>query len=215
MGLPVDLFPDVTFPVVSIEVLYPGASPIDMERQVSKILEDELSSLPGLDTVTSYNYDSAAIIVVKFRLGVDVKESEQQVRNRVQNVRNKLPDDAQDPVIRRFDPADLPIVTLAVNSEMNAGDLYDVANETIKPLFARIQDVGLIRITGGRKKEIHVLVDKDKLQERQVSMLQLTKKVADSVQAPWALALMSSQVACLNTENPSIQKALVLVLPLT
>lgn len=178
--MPVDQFPDVTFPVVSIEVLYPGASPIDMERQVSKILEDELSSLPGLDTLTSNNYDSAAIIIMKFRLGVDVKESEQQVRNRVQNIRNKLPDDAQDPVIRRFDPADLPIVTLAVNSKLNAGELYDIANETIKPLFERIQDVGLIRITGGRKKEIHVLVDKDKLQDHQVSMLQLAKKIEET-----------------------------------
>lgn len=178
--MPVDQFPDVTFPIVSVEVLYPGASPVDMERQVSKIVEDELSSLPGLDTLTSNNYDSAAIIIIQFRLGIDIKEAEQQVRNRVQNVRNKLPDDVQEPVIRRFDPADLPILTLAINSQLNAGDLYDVANETVKPMFERIQDVGLIRIVGGRKKEIHVLVDKEKLQDREISMLQVAKKIEDT-----------------------------------
>jgi hydrophobic/amphiphilic exporter-1 (mainly G- bacteria), HAE1 family len=176
----VDQFPDVTFPIVSAEILYPGASPVDMERQVSKILEDELSSLPGLDTLTSNNYDSAAILIIKFRLGTDIKEAEQQVRNRIQNVRNKLPEDAKEPVIRRFDPADTPIMTLAVNSQLNAGDLFDVANETVKPMFERIQDVGLIRIVGGRKKEVHVLVDKQKLQDREISMLQVAKKIEDT-----------------------------------
>ena len=178
--MPVDQFPDVTFPVVSVEILYPGASPVDVERQISKVVEDELSSLPGLETLTSYNYDSAGIIIIKFRLGTDIKESEQQVRNRVQNVRNKLPLDSKEPVVRRFDPADQPILSIAVNSKLNAGELFDIADETIKPLFERIQDVGLIRIIGGRKKEIQVLVDKNKLQDRQISMLQVAKKIEDT-----------------------------------
>lgn len=178
--MPVDQFPDVTFPIVFVEVMYPGASPLDVERQVSKVIEDELSSLPGLDTLSSNNYDSVAAIVVKFRLGVDIKEAEQQVRNRVQNVRNKLPTDAKEPVIRRFDPADQPIMTLAVNSKIDMGHLYDLADETVKPLFERIQDVGLVRIVGGRKREIQVLVDKNKLQDRQISMLQVAKRIEDT-----------------------------------
>jgi hydrophobic/amphiphilic exporter-1 (mainly G- bacteria), HAE1 family len=123
--MPVDQFPDVTFPIVFAEIMYPGASPVDVERQISKIVEDEVSSLSGLETVSSYNYDSVAIIVIKFRLGIDIKEAEQQVRNRIQNVKAKFPKDAKDPVIRRFDPADQPIVTIALNSKMNAADLYD------------------------------------------------------------------------------------------
>ncbi|OFZ29299.1 MAG: NolG efflux transporter [Bdellovibrionales bacterium RIFCSPHIGHO2_01_FULL_40_29] len=178
--MPVDQFPDVTFPVVFIEIIYPGASPIDIERQVTKVIEDQLSSLPGLEDLSSNNFDSAAFVVVKFRLGTDIKEAEQQVRNRVSNVRNKLPMDVQEPVIRRFDPADQPIISLAVSSEMDAGDLYDVVDETIKPYFERVQDVGLVRIIGGRKKEIQVLVDKNKLQDRQISMLQVAKKIEDS-----------------------------------
>lgn len=163
--MPVDQFPDVTFPIVFAEIIYPGASPVDVERQISKIVEDEVSSLSGLETVSSYNYDSVAIIVIKFRLGIDIKEAEQQVRNRIQNIKAKFPKDAKDPVIRRFDPADQPIMTIALNSKMNAADLYDVANEKVKPLLERIQDVGLVRIVGGQKKEIQILVDKNKLQE--------------------------------------------------
>lgn len=178
--MPVDQFPDVTFPVVFVEILYPGASPVDIERQVSKVIEDQLSSLPGLEDLSSFSYDSAAAVVVKFRLGTDIKEAEQQVRNRVQNARNKLPNDVQEPVIRRFDPADQPIVSLALNSTMDAGDLFDVANETVKPLFERIQDVGLVRIIGGQKKEIQVLVDKKKLQDHQISMLQVKKNIEET-----------------------------------
>lgn len=178
--MPVDQFPDVTFPIVFVEVIYPGASPIDVERQISKVIEDEVSSLPGLDTVSSYNYDSVAAVVVKFKLGVDIKESEQQVRNRIANIRNKLPNDAKEPVIRRFDPADQPIITVAVNSDLDPAALYDVANEQVKPIFERVLDVGLIRIVGGQKKEIQVLVDKKKLQERQLSMVQVAKRIEDT-----------------------------------
>lgn len=178
--MPVDQFPDVAFPIVFAEIQYPGASPLDVERQVSKIIEDEVSSLPGLDTVSSYNYDSVAQIVVKFKLGYDIKEGEQQVRNRIQNIRNKLPEDVKEPSIRRFDPADQPIVTFALNSNLTPDELYDVANEQIKPILERIQDVGLVRIVGGQKKEILVEVNKEKLQDRQISMLQVSKRIEDT-----------------------------------
>ncbi len=178
--MPVDQFPDVTFPIVFAQIVYPGASPLDIERQVSKIIEDEVSSLPGLETVTSNNYDSLAVIIVRFKLGYDIKEGEQQVRNRIQNVRRKLPAEIEEPIIRRFDPADQPIVTFALNSKLPADELYDVANEQIKPLLERTQDVGLVSIVGGRKKEILVEVDKDKLQDRQISLLQVSKRIEDT-----------------------------------
>lgn len=178
--MPVDQFPDVTFPIVFAEILYPGASPVDVERQISKIVEDEVASLPGVETVSSYNYDSVAIIVIKFRLGIDIKESEQQVRNRISNIRNKLPLDSKEPTIRRFDPADQPISTIALNSKLNPAELYDIANEQVKPLFERVQDVGLVRIVGGQKKEIHVIVDKNKLQDHRLSMLQVSQKIENT-----------------------------------
>lgn len=179
-NMAVDQFPDVTFPIVFVQVPYPGASPVDVETQVSKIIEDELSSLPGLDKLSSYNYDSISQVVVQFKLGTDIKEGEQQVRNRIQNIRNKFPQDAKEPVIRRFDPADQPIVTFALNSKLDPAELYDIANEQIKPILERTEDVGLVRIVGGRKKEIIVEVDKDKLHDRRISMLQVSKKIEDT-----------------------------------
>jgi len=178
--MPVDQFPDVTFPIVFVEIQYPGASPADVEKQISKIVEDEVSSLSGLESVSSYNYDSLALIVVKFRLGTDIKESEQLIRNRIQNIRTKLPKDVKEPAIRRFDPADQPIITIAMNSSLKADELFDIANEKVKPLLERVQDVGLVRIVGGQKKEIQIVVDKKKLQEYRLSMLQVSKKIEET-----------------------------------
>ncbi len=178
--MPVDQFPDVTFPIVSVYVQYPGASPIDMERQVSKIIEDEVSSLSGLDTLSSNNYDSAALLIIKFRLGIDIKDAEQQVRNRIGNIRSKLPTEIKEPIIRRFDPADQPIIYMAVTSSLPEGELFDLVDQNIKSQFERISDVGQVAIYGGRKKEIHVLIDREKLQDRQISMIQVARRIQET-----------------------------------
>lgn len=178
--MPVDMFPDVTFPVLFVQVTYPGASPIDLEKQVSKPIEDEVGSISGLKTLTSNNLDSVAIIILEFQLGTDIKEVEQEVRNRLGNIRRDLPSEIYEPIIRRFDPADQPIVTLSVTTSLEAGAAYDLANETIKPLFERLNDVGQVDIFGGRKQEIHVLIDKNKLQDRKISMLQVSQRIVDT-----------------------------------
>ncbi|WP_374035675.1 efflux RND transporter permease subunit [Bdellovibrio bacteriovorus] len=178
--MPVDMFPDVTFPILFVQVTYPGASPLDLEKQVSKLIEDEVGSISGLKNLRSNNLDSVAVIVLEFQLGTDIKEVEQEVRNRIGNIRRDLPSEIYEPVIRRFDPADQPIVTLAVTTELDEGAAYDLANEVIKPRFERIKDVGQVDIFGGRKQEIHVLVDKNKLQDRKISMLQVSQRVIDT-----------------------------------
>lgn len=178
--MPVDMFPDVTFPILFVQVTYPGASPLDLEKQVSKLIEDEVGSISGLKNLRSNNLDSVAVIVLEFQLGTDIKEVEQEVRNRIGNIRRDLPSEIYEPVIRRFDPADQPIVTLAVTTELDEGAAYDLANEVIKPRFERIKDVGQVDIFGGRKQEIHVVIDKNKLQDRKISMLQVSQRVIDT-----------------------------------
>jgi HAE1 family hydrophobic/amphiphilic exporter-1 len=178
--MPVDMFPDVTFPVLFVQVTYPGASPIDLEKQVAKPIEDEVGSLSGMKTLTSSNLDGVAIVIIEFQLGTDIKEAEQEVRNRLGNIRRNLPAEIDEPIIRRFDPADQPIVTLAVTSDLPPGEAYDLAHEIVKPQFERIKDVGQVDIFGGRKQEIHVLIDKNKLQDRKISMLQVSKRVFDT-----------------------------------
>ncbi len=176
----VDLFPDVTFPVISIQTLYPGASPQDLEKLVSKPIEDELGSLNGLDKLYSQNAEGVSYVTLSFKIGTDVKEMSQEVRQRLGNIRNLLPDDIKEPIVRKFDPADQPIAIVSVTSSMPPAELYDLVDQTVKNQFETISGVGLVQIVGGRKREVQVLVNKDRLQDRQLSLTQISEKIKNT-----------------------------------
>jgi len=175
--MPVDLFPDVSFPVVVVQVTYPGASPQDMEKLVSQPIEDEVGSLPGLDKLQSLNSESFAFIIMQFKIGTDVKDSEQQIRQRLGNIRQKLPKEIMEPIVRRFDPADQAVFQLALISDLPPAELYDLASETVKPRLETLPGVGQVTLSGGTKREIHVKVDQEKLQDRKLSLLQISEKI--------------------------------------
>lgn len=167
--IPVDLFPDVTFPVVTVNTIYPGASPNEIETLVSKPIEEELSSIGGVKIVRSINRESLSVVVAEFTLSTDIKYAEQQVRDKISFVKSKLPDDIEEPVIRRVDPSAQPIIALAIKSPLKGGALYDLANERIKPLIEQVNQVGRVDVLGGQKREIQVQVDRKKLNNRQLS----------------------------------------------
>lgn len=174
----VDLFPDVTFPVVTVQTPYPGAGPSEVETLVSKPLEDELSTLSGIKRLSSQNREGISIVIAEFTLETDVKYAEQQVRDRVGSTKRKLPTDILEPVIRRIDPADQPILILAVNADLPPGELYDLVNERIKPRLEQVNQVGLVEILGGRKREIQVQLDRNKLKDRELSATLIAGRLA-------------------------------------
>ncbi len=125
--LGLDMFPDITIPVIIATTIYPGAGPQEIETLVSKPLEEELSSLPGVKHLTSSSQDGVSVVVAEYRLGIDIKDAEQLFRARVENARFRLPHDVEPPVIRRIDPADQPQAILALTGDLSAPDLYDLA----------------------------------------------------------------------------------------
>lgn len=175
--LGVDLFPDVTFPVVTVSTPYPGAGPSEIETLVSKPLEDEVSTLSGLKRLSSINQEGLSIVVAEFTLETDVKFAEQQIRDRVSATKRKLPTDIKEPVIRRIDPADQPVVIFAVEADLPTGKLYDVANEVLRPKLESVSQVGLVEVIGGRKREIHIALDRAKLKSREISASQVVARL--------------------------------------
>lgn len=174
----VDLFPDITFPVVTVTTPYPGAGPAEVETLVSKPLEDELSTLAGIKRLSSQNKEGVSVVIAEFTLETDVKYAEQQIRDRVGSTKRKLPDDIKEPVIRRIDPADQPVLILAVNADLPAGELYDLVNERIKPRLEQVNQVGLVEILGGRKREVQIQLDRTKLKSRELSATLIAKQLA-------------------------------------
>lgn len=176
--LPVDLFPDITFPVVTVTTPYPGAGPKEVETLVSRVIEDELSSISGIKNLRSVNKEGASVVIAEFTLKTDVKYAEQQVRDKMGAVRRKLPDDVDDYTVRRIDPSDQPILSLGVTGSLKPSELYDYANEILKPQLQQIEQVGLVEILGGRKREIHVEINQDKLRAYGVSAQQVAQRIS-------------------------------------
>lgn len=176
--LPVDLFPNVTFPIVSVQTIYPGAGPEEVETLISKVLEEEVSTVPGIKSIRSINVEGGSTVVVEFVLSTDIKYAEQQVRDKVSTARNKLPDDLlEDPVIRRIDPADQPIMVLSLQADVDEAKLYDIADDIVKPKIEQADQVGLVQIYGGRKREIHVELDRKKMLQYEVSADQVVRSI--------------------------------------
>jgi HAE1 family hydrophobic/amphiphilic exporter-1 len=172
--LPVDLFPDVTFPVVTVTTPYPGAGPREVETLISKIYEEEFATISGVKTIRSQNQEGVSIVITEFTFSTDIKYAEQQIRDKVSSARAKLPDDIEEPTIRRVDPSDQPIVTIALTANMSEAELYDLADLTVKPKMEQINQVGLVEIIGGRQREVRVDLDLDKMKYRQVSAIQVS-----------------------------------------
>lgn len=175
--LPVDLFPDVTIPVVTVRTTYAGSGPVEIETQITKPLEDALSSVAGIDIMKSTNREGVSQITLEFDLDVDIKYAEQQVRAQIASVRNRLPDDIDEPEIRTVDPADQPILVMALTADLSVAELFDLANEVVKPRISQVNQVGLVEIMGGRKREIQVQLDRDVLISREISAQQVAAQI--------------------------------------
>jgi len=167
--LGVDLYPDVAFPVVSVIVEYPGAGPEEVETQILKPLEDEISTVPGLKQLRGIAKEGVGIFVAEFTLETPAKDAEQQVRDRVGLVKRRLPEAAKEPVICRFDPGDLSQLTISVSADLPPAELFDLADDVVRPALQQVRQVGLVEVLGGRKREIRVDLDRKELARREIS----------------------------------------------
>lgn len=180
--LGIDQFPDVSFPVIAVTTPYRGAGPEEIENLVSKPLEEEIGTLGGLKHVSSINQDGLSVVIAEFSMGSDVKDAEQQVRDRVSLVRPKLPREADVPLIRRFDPADQPVVQMALTTSMTAAATFDLADLEIKPLLAQVPNVSVVELVGGTRREIRVNLDRKRLRRHQVSVTGVSARIAGNSQ---------------------------------
>ncbi len=173
----VDLFPNVTFPIVTVTTPYPGAGPKEVEISVSQPLEDEMSTLPGIKTLRSINREGVSTVVAEFVLETDIKYAEQQVRDRLSSARRKFPDDVEESIIRRIDPADQPILAVTLTADLPEAALFDLADEVIRPKIEQVNQVGLVDIYGGRKREIRVELDRAKLKSHEISASMVANRI--------------------------------------
>src|SRR5438045_4399176 len=130
--LDTDEFPAIDAPIVFVAIAYPGAAPDVVEREVVSRIEDKISGISGVDKLNSSSTDGFAQIVVQFAFSKDVNQATQDVRDAISAVRGQLPAEILEPLVQRFDPNSLPIVSLAITSTtMSATELTQLADQTI------------------------------------------------------------------------------------
>src|SRR5215204_6184409 len=115
-----DEFPDVQNPVVVVSIPYPGASPESVEREVIEPIEEGIASISGVDKIQSNSLDGYGVIITQFEK--DLQEATQQIRDEISEIRNDLPPEMEEPILTRFDPADLPIVSMTMSSSNLSGE---------------------------------------------------------------------------------------------
>nr|WP_280922929.1 efflux RND transporter permease subunit [Rubellimicrobium aerolatum] len=173
--LPIEQFPDVDFPVVAAVVSYPGASPEAVEADVIEPIEEAVSTIAGIDEVQATAQPGAAIVVMFFDLEVNSADAAQDVRDKLAQVEAAFPDAVEEPQILRFDPAEQPIVSLAVTGALEPRELTALAEDVIARRLLAIQGVGRASVVGGTPRQIDVLLDPDRMNAFGIGVEQVTQ----------------------------------------
>src|SRR5262245_37393779 len=142
--LPVDLLPDIAQPTINVRVNYTGVGPLEMEQLVTRPLEQQLSAVSGLDSMSSTSYEGSSNIQMNFTWGHDLNEAMDDIRSRIDRVRGRLPEDAEPPFINKFDPNTFPIMSLAVEStdgKLDRVGLRELGEQILSPRLERTQGV--------------------------------------------------------------------------
>jgi hydrophobic/amphiphilic exporter-1 (mainly G- bacteria), HAE1 family len=158
--LNIDEYPDVSIPIVSIQTVYPGASPDAVEGEVTKVIEEAINTIEGIDRVTSTSLEGVSVVVAEFELDVDNNVAAQDVRSKLDQIRRTLPLDIDPPVIEKFDPSAKPILSLALTStSMARREMTGLADDVVKPALEAVGGVASVQLVGGVEREVQVRLD--------------------------------------------------------
>jgi HAE1 family hydrophobic/amphiphilic exporter-1 len=173
-SLGVDLFPKIDFPTITITVVNPGASPEEIETEVTEKIEEAVNTISGIDELRSTSLEGISQVFVQFLLEKDVNVAAQEVENRVQTVIPNLPETAEQPTVQKLDTDAAPILRIAVSAPTNLRDVTEVAKNKIKERIESVNGVGQVSIIGGRERQINVWVDPDKMRSYSVTPVEIT-----------------------------------------
>ena len=161
--LPVDLLPDISQPTVTVNVAYAGVGPLEMEELVTRPLEGALSATSGVEQITSQSSEGRSQVRLNFAWGMDLNEAMNDMRTRLDRVRNRLPEDADPPTMFKFDPNQQPIMGIGVEGNYDRVTLRELAENVLSQRFERVPGVAQVQINGGLRRQIHVELTREKI----------------------------------------------------
>ena len=177
-NLPLDQMPNIEIPYVTIQTVYPGAGPKEIEILVTKRIEDAIATVSNIKSISSFSLENISIIMVEFKVGEDVNLKNLEVKDKVDGISMFLPDDVLKPVIQKIDIQAIPTVDLILTGKQSPVELYDVANNIVKDRLSQIEGVANVTLTGGEEREIRLEFDNITVFENSISLTQFTQIMA-------------------------------------
>ena len=173
--LPVDLMPEFEQPQLTVRTSYTGVGPLEMEELITRPMEQAVSAVPGVTRVESTSSEGNSQVRLNFDWGTDLSEAADEVRTRVDRMRNRLPEDADPPTIFKFDANTLPIIQLGLEGDYDPVTLRELAQNEISPRFERVDGVAAVNVNGGLRRQIHVELSKEKVTALNLSVNQVVQ----------------------------------------
>ena len=174
-----ELIPPMDMPMLVVSTVYPGASPEDVDEQVSQPIEDETGTLSGVKGVTSVSNENYSIVLLEYEYGIDINDAYDDLKKKMDVIQTQLPDDVQDPVIMEMNINDMPSITFAVNNDAQS-NLYNYVNDTIVPEFEKLSSVASVDISGGQKEYIRIELIPEKLSQYHLSMNSIASAIGSA-----------------------------------
>ena len=178
VNLPVDLYPEINFPMLVVYTSYPGAGPEEVERSISRVLEASLSGVSGLEKIYSSSSKGSGMVRMEFTYGTDLADASNSVRDALERIRNYLPTDSDTPIIFKFDPSMIPIMGLTVMGNRTPEEIRELADDTIVPRIEQTPGVATASIMGGREKIIRVEIPQSRLEAYGLTVTQIQQMLA-------------------------------------
>ena len=173
-SLGLDLFPKIDFPTITVTVVNPGASPQEIETEITEKIEEAVNTISGIDELRSTSIEGISQVFVQFVLEKDVNIAAQEVENRVQTAIPNLPETAEQPTVMKLDSDAAPVLRIVVSAPTNLRDVTDVAKNDVKEKIESVSGVGQVTIIGGRERQINVWVDPDKMRSYNITAAEVT-----------------------------------------
>ncbi|MCL1836198.1 MAG: efflux RND transporter permease subunit [Treponema sp.] len=171
--LPIDLYPEINPPYLVVYTTYAGAGPEEVERSLTRPLEAVLSGVSGLDMITSTSYKGSSQVVLQFIYGTDLVDATNSIRDVLERVRAYIPPDADTPMIFRYDPAMIPIMSLMLTGKRTPEELREIAEDIIVPRIEQTPGVATASINGGREKIIRIEIPQNRLEAYGLTIMQI------------------------------------------
>jgi len=169
----IDLYPDITFPVIMVMTGYEGAAPLEVEKMVTEPLEKMVSTVNNIKEVSSVSSDGNSVIIMNFDWGTNMDEAANDVREKISLVKGVLPEGSDDPLTFKFDPSLMPLMVLSLSGDRDLVQLRYLADENIRYELEQVEGVASIDISGGKEREIQVQVDRSRLASVGLSLNQV------------------------------------------